>query len=66
MSLIKNLVKESEHKPKKKKKDAGSGGSDSDDKDKPLRPFVKTATDLQRLKLEKLIKNPVSLDEFVW
>ncbi|KAH8290856.1 hypothetical protein KR054_006421, partial [Drosophila jambulina] len=65
MSLIKNLVKESEHKPKKKKKDGGSGGSDSDDKDKPLRPFVKTATDLQRLKLEKLMKNPVSLDEFV-
>ncbi|XP_017079019.1 PRKR-interacting protein 1 homolog [Drosophila eugracilis] len=58
MSLIKNLVKESEHKPKKKKKDAGSGESDSDGKDKPLRPFVKTATDLQRLKLEKLMKNP--------
>ncbi|KAH8259158.1 hypothetical protein KR038_011876 [Drosophila bunnanda] len=58
MSLIKNLVKESEHKPKKRKKDDGSPGSDSDDKDKPLRPFVKTATDLQRLKLEKLMKNP--------
>ncbi|XP_043643759.1 PRKR-interacting protein 1 homolog [Drosophila teissieri] len=58
MSLIKNLVKEPEKKPKKKKKDAGSGESDSDEKDKPLRPFIKTATDLQRLKLEKLMKNP--------
>ncbi|KAI8036228.1 PRKR-interacting protein 1 homolog [Drosophila gunungcola] len=58
MSLIKNLIKEPETKPKKKKKDAGSGDSDSDGKDKPLRPFVKTATDLQRMKLEKLMKNP--------
>ncbi|XP_017049880.1 PRKR-interacting protein 1 homolog [Drosophila ficusphila] len=59
MSLIKNLVKETENKPtKKKKKNAGSGDSDSDDKEKTLRPFVKTATDLQRLKLEKLMKNP--------
>ncbi|EDV55806.1 PRKR-interacting protein 1 homolog [Drosophila erecta] len=58
MSLIKNLVKESEQKPRKKKKNAGSGQSDSDEKDKPMRPFVKTATDLQRLKLEKLMKNP--------
>jgi len=59
MSLIKNLVKEPEQKAKKKKKNAGSGESDSDEKDKPLRPFIKTATDLQRLKLEKLMKNPV-------
>ncbi|XP_017150330.1 PRKR-interacting protein 1 homolog [Drosophila miranda] len=58
MSLIKNLVKETENKPKKKKKDAGSGDSDSDGKGGPLRPFVKTATDLQRLKLEKLMKHP--------
>ncbi|EDX07312.1 PRKR-interacting protein 1 homolog [Drosophila simulans] len=58
MSLIKNLVKEPEQKTKKKRKDAGSGESDSDEKDKPLRPFIKTATDLQRLKLEKLMKNP--------
>jgi len=67
MSLIKNLVKEHEPKPKKKKKDAdgGSGDSDSDGKDKPLRPFVKTATDLQRLKLEKLMKNPVCFDWLV-
>ncbi|XP_034651154.1 PRKR-interacting protein 1 homolog [Drosophila subobscura] len=58
MSLIKNLVKETEDKPKKKKKGAGSGDSDSDGKGGPLRPFVKTATDLQRLKLEKLMKHP--------
>ncbi|XP_017108375.2 PRKR-interacting protein 1 homolog [Drosophila bipectinata] len=58
MSLIKNLIKEPEIKPRKKKKDAGSGDSDSDDKDKAPRSFVKTATDLQRLKLEKLMKNP--------
>ncbi|KAH8350286.1 hypothetical protein KR067_013030 [Drosophila pandora] len=58
MSLIKNLIKEPEVKPRKKKKDAGSGESDSDEKDKAPRSFVKTATDLQRLKLEKLMKNP--------
>ncbi|XP_075169215.1 PRKR-interacting protein 1 homolog [Haematobia irritans] len=46
MSLIKNLVKEPEKK-------------DSEDKsgEKP-RPIVKSAIDLQRLKLEKLMKNP--------
>ncbi|KAH8321318.1 hypothetical protein KR074_001566, partial [Drosophila pseudoananassae] len=58
MSLIKNLIKEPENKPRKKKKDEGSGDNDSDDKDKAPRSFVKTATDLQRLKLEKLMKNP--------
>ncbi|XP_060652914.1 PRKR-interacting protein 1 homolog [Drosophila nasuta] len=58
MSLIKNLVKETENKPRKKKKNADSDGSDSDGKDKPLGPFIKSATDLQRLKLEKLMKNP--------
>ncbi|KAH8405620.1 hypothetical protein KR215_004487 [Drosophila sulfurigaster] len=58
MSLIKNLVKETENKPRKKKKNADSEGSDSDGKDKPLGPFIKSATDLQRLKLEKLMKNP--------
>ncbi|EDW60345.1 PRKR-interacting protein 1 homolog [Drosophila virilis] len=58
MSLIKNLVKETENKPRKKKKNAGSDDSDSGEKDKPLGPFIKTATDLQRLKLEKLMKNP--------
>ncbi|KAH8277924.1 hypothetical protein KR018_010375, partial [Drosophila ironensis] len=57
MSLIKNLVKEPENKPRKKKKDAGSGGSDEEE-DKVPRTFVKTAVDLQRLKLEKLMKNP--------
>ncbi|XP_033251634.1 PRKR-interacting protein 1 homolog, partial [Drosophila miranda] len=46
------------NKPKKKRKDAGSGDSDSDGNGGPLRPFVKTATDLQRIKLEKLMKHP--------
>ncbi|KAH8401881.1 hypothetical protein KR009_008462 [Drosophila setifemur] len=58
MSLIKNLVKEPENKPKKKKKKDGGSGDDSDDQAKPVGPFVKSATDLQRLKLEKLMKNP--------
>ncbi|EDW77053.1 uncharacterized protein Dwil_GK22164 [Drosophila willistoni] len=35
-----------------------TNNDDANDKEKPLRPFVKTATDLQRLKLEKLMKNP--------
>ncbi|KAM8713142.1 hypothetical protein ACLKA7_013454 [Drosophila subpalustris] len=58
MSLIKNLVKETENKPRKKKKNGDSDGSDSGEKDKPIGPFIKSATDLQRLKLEKLMKNP--------
>lgn len=58
MSLIKNLVKETENKPRKKKKNGDSDGSDTEEKDKPLGPFIKSATDLQRLKLEKLMKNP--------
>ncbi|EDV98238.1 PRKR-interacting protein 1 homolog [Drosophila grimshawi] len=58
MSLIKNLVKETENKPRKKKKNAGSDDDDAGEKDKPLGPFIKSATDLQRLKLEKLMKNP--------
>ncbi|KAH8297470.1 hypothetical protein KR044_012341, partial [Drosophila immigrans] len=58
MSLIKNLVKETENKPRKKKKNEDSDSSDSGGKDKPLGPFIKSATDLQRLKLEKLMKNP--------
>ncbi|XP_002066067.2 PRKR-interacting protein 1 homolog [Drosophila willistoni] len=40
------------------KKTTNNGSDDANDKEKPLRPFVKTATDLQRLKLEKLMKNP--------
>jgi len=60
MSLIKNLVKETENKPRKKKKNGDSDGSDTEEKEKPLGPFIKSATDLQRLKLEKLMKNPVS------
>ncbi|KAH8405147.1 hypothetical protein KR222_005436 [Zaprionus bogoriensis] len=62
MSLIKNLVKETENKPRKKKKDGdkGSGDSDGEEKPKPVGPYIKSATDLQRLKLEKLMKNPVS------
>jgi len=60
MSLIKNLVKETENKPRKKKKNGESDGSDSGEKEKPVGPFLKSATDLQRLKLEKLMKNPVS------
>ncbi|XP_034476207.1 PRKR-interacting protein 1 homolog [Drosophila innubila] len=58
MSLIKNLVKETENKPRKKKKNGDSDGSDSGEKEKPVGPFLKSATDLQRLKLEKLMKNP--------
>lgn len=62
MSLIKNLVKETENKPRRKKKDGdkGSGESDGEDKAKPVGPYIKSATELQRLKLEKLMKNPVS------
>lgn len=62
MSLIKNLVKETENKPRRKKKDGdkGSGESDGEDKPKPVGPYIKSATELQRLKLEKLMKNPVS------
>ncbi|XP_030387330.1 PRKR-interacting protein 1 homolog [Scaptodrosophila lebanonensis] len=51
MSFIKNLVKETEQSPIRRKTDAD--GSKSGEK-----IFVKTATDLQRLKLEKLMKNP--------
>ncbi|XP_068145595.1 PRKR-interacting protein 1 homolog [Drosophila tropicalis] len=40
------------------KKTTNNESDDANDKEKPLRPFVKTATDLQRLKLEKLMKNP--------
>ncbi|XP_023168624.1 PRKR-interacting protein 1 homolog [Drosophila hydei] len=59
MSLIKNLVKETEeNKPRKKKKNGDSEDSDNEGKHKPLGPFIKSATDLQRLKLEKLMKNP--------
>lgn len=62
MSLIKNLVKETKNKPRRKKKDGdkGSGESDGEDKAKPVGPYIKSATELQRLKLEKLMKNPVS------
>lgn len=60
MSLIKNLVKESEeNRPRKKKKNGDSEDSDNDEKPKPVGPYIKSATDLQRLKLEKLMKNPV-------
>ncbi|XP_061395388.1 PRKR-interacting protein 1 homolog [Musca vetustissima] len=50
MSLIKNLVKEPERKDSK-------SDNDSDGEKKP-RPIIKSAIDLQRLKLEKLMKNP--------
>lgn len=52
MSLIKNLVKEPERKDDKSDNDS--------DGDKKPRPIIKSALDLQRLKLEKLMKNPVS------
>lgn len=58
MSLIKNLVKESDVKPNKKSKNKDGSGNDSDD-EKKARPIIKSALDLQRLKLEKLMKNPV-------
>ncbi|XP_073844880.1 uncharacterized protein [Musca autumnalis] len=51
MSLIKNLVKEPE------RKDSAKSDNDSDGEKKP-RPIIKSAIDLQRLKLEKLMKNP--------
>ncbi|XP_023299079.2 PRKR-interacting protein 1 homolog [Lucilia cuprina] len=52
MSLIKNLIKEPEIKSKAKN---DSGNSDEEKKPKPI---IKSALDLQRLKLEKLMKNP--------
>ncbi|XP_037826406.1 PRKR-interacting protein 1 homolog [Lucilia sericata] len=52
MSLIKNLIKEPEIKSKTKN---DSGNSDEEKKPKPI---IKSALDLQRLKLEKLMKNP--------
>ncbi|ALC42715.1 CG8441 [Drosophila busckii] len=58
MSLIKNLVKETENKPRKKKKNGDSDSDTEKEKEKPVGPFIKSATDLQRLKLEKLMKNP--------
>lgn len=54
MSLIKNLVRETEKKETKSKNE-----KDTDEVEKP-RPIIKSALDLQRLKLEKLMKNPVS------
>lgn len=55
MSLIKNLVKEPERKDSK-------SDNDSDGEKKP-KPMIKSAIDLQRLKLEKLMKNPVSIEK---
>ncbi|XP_013108719.2 PRKR-interacting protein 1 homolog [Stomoxys calcitrans] len=46
MSLIKNLVKEPEKK------------DNENDEEKKPRAIIKSAIDLQRLKLEKLMKNP--------
>ena len=60
MSLIKNLVKETEAKPNTKKTKSKGLENDSGD-EKKLRPVIKSALDLQRLKLEKLMKNPVSV-----
>lgn len=54
MSLIKNLIKEPETKSKSKK-----DSENSSDDEKKVRPVIKSAIDLQRLKLEKLMKNPV-------
>ncbi|KAM7342439.1 PRKR-interacting protein 1 homolog [Cochliomyia hominivorax] len=53
MSLIKNLVKEPDNKFKSKK----DSEINSDEKNK-VKPIIKSALDLQRLKLEKLMKNP--------
>ncbi|TMW43137.1 hypothetical protein DOY81_011781 [Sarcophaga bullata] len=54
MSLIKNLIKDSD--PTEKSKDDPANKSDVDSKDP--KPIIKSALDLQRLKLEKLMKNP--------
>lgn len=56
MSLIKNLIKESDNA--EKSKDDSKNISDVDNKNQ--RPIIKSALDLQRLKLEKLMKNPVT------
>lgn len=57
MSLIKNLIKEPEKSQPKKKK--GTVDEEEVEDEKKPRPIIKSATDLQRLKLEKLMKNPV-------
>lgn len=54
MSLIKNLIKE-----KDQARDQIDDATEKEDGTK-VRPVVKSALDLQRLKLEKLMKNPVS------
>lgn len=57
MSLIKNLIKDSD--TSEKSKDGSANTSDIDNKNQ--KPIIKSALDLQRLKLEKLMKNPVCL-----
>ena len=57
MSLIKNLIKDSDDT--EKSKDDPANKSDIDNKSQ--KPIIKSALDLQRLKLEKLMKNPVCL-----
>ncbi|XP_065367808.1 PRKR-interacting protein 1 homolog [Calliphora vicina] len=53
MSLIKNLIKEPEIKSKVK-----HDSTNNSDEEKKVKPIIKSALDLQRLKLEKLMKNP--------